>query len=141
MILTSFDRRLTSYCRCGNQTFVLKHVPESMFEHSLKLKEEFSKCSRLQIPYDFNREMRVLAFEHLQDNLRSFMKKNKGILPLRVIKRILFEVGLAVKALHDRDWIHSGTKSFKRSPKALSLNRLYTDHTSPLRYHAPRRLA
>ena len=105
---------------CEDQTFVLKHVPsKSNFEQSLKLEREFAKCNRLLLPCDYSKEARVLVFEQFKDDLRSFVKENKRKLSLKTIKQILFETGLAIKALHDKNWIHSGIKVPSRASKLL----------------------
>ena len=100
---------------CGGQKFVLKHVSKSIFEHLLRLKREFVNGNHLQLPFDHNAETQALVFEQYRDDLLSFVKKNKQTFSTKAIKWILFEIGRAIKELHDKNWAHLGSQTLQHS--------------------------
>jgi serine/threonine protein kinase len=92
---------------CERQPFVLKPASQSIFELSQELKHEFGNSSRLRTHVDDNEEERVLVYEYYKDNLLSLVKNNPD-LPVEARKFILREVGLGLKDLHSKHWIHLG---------------------------------
>lgn len=93
---------------CENRPFVLKPVSQSIFELSQELKHEFGGNSHLRTHLDDNEEERVLVYDYYKDNLLSLVKNNPD-LPIKERKFILRELGLGLKDLHSKHWIHLGT--------------------------------
>nr|KMM70901.1 hypothetical protein CPAG_07210 [Coccidioides posadasii RMSCC 3488] len=93
--------------RCGNQNFVLKHVSPSIFEQSLELKQEFPETRRLRVHDDDNEAERILIYNHFSDNLLSLVKNNPNM-SIAPRKRILWELGQALREFHAKNWIHIG---------------------------------
>ncbi|EEH22249.1 serine/threonine protein kinase [Paracoccidioides brasiliensis Pb03] len=95
--------------RCGNQYFVLKHVSPSIFEQSLELKQEFPETRRLRVHDDDNETEQILIYNHSSDNLLSLVKNNPNM-SIAPRKRILWELGQALKEFHAKNWIHIDVK-------------------------------
>lgn len=94
---------------CEHRPFVLKPASQSIFELSQELKYEFGASPRLRTHIDDNEDERVLVYEYYKDNLFSLVKNNPD-LPVEARKFILREVGLGLKDLHSKHWIHVDTK-------------------------------
>ena len=92
---------------CGYQPFVLKPVSQSIFEHSQKLKHQFGGNSRLRTHVDENEEEQILFYEYFKGDLLSLVMNNPD-LSITARKFILREVGLGLKDLHSKGWIHLG---------------------------------
>lgn len=100
--------RVTNESSCEDRPFVLKPVPQSIFELSEELKQEFGNNCRIRTHIDYNEEERVLVYEFFKDNLLSLVKNNPD-LPIEARKFILRELGLGLKDIHAVHWIHLGT--------------------------------
>jgi serine/threonine protein kinase len=100
--------RVTNESSCEDQPFVLKPVSQSIFEFSEELKNEFGSSCRIRTHIDYNREERVLVYEYFKDNLLSLVKHNPD-LPIEARKFILRELGLGLRDIHAKQWIHLGT--------------------------------
>jgi serine/threonine protein kinase len=92
---------------CESQSFVLKPVSESIFEHSLSLKREFPDTSQLRTHVDANEDESVLIYEYFTHDLLSLLQSDSNV-PVTARKLILREVGRAVEKLHAKHWIHLG---------------------------------
>ena len=92
-----------------DRPFVLKPILKSIFELGQELKYKFRDNSRLRIYIDNNQEEHTLVYEYFKDNLLSVVKNNPD-LPFEVRKVVLRELGLALKDLHLKQWVHLGTK-------------------------------
>lgn len=91
-----------------NLAFVLKPVSRSIFELSKELKHEFGSNCRIRTHIDHNEEERVLVYEYFKENLLSLVK-NTPHLPIQTRKFILRELGLGLRDVHTKHWIHLGT--------------------------------
>ena len=100
--------RVVNESSCEDRPFVLKPVSQSIFELSQVLKHEVGDNSRLRTHIDDNEEEHTLVYEYFKDNLLSLVKNNPD-LPIEVRKFILRELGLGLKDLHSKHWIHLGT--------------------------------
>ncbi len=98
---------VTNVSSCGNRPFVLKPVSQSIFELSKELKHEFESNCRIRTHVDYIEEQSVLVYEYFMDNLLSLVKNNPD-LPNEARKFILQEVGLGLKDMHAKTWIHLG---------------------------------
>ncbi|ETI26444.1 hypothetical protein G647_03221 [Cladophialophora carrionii CBS 160.54] len=94
---------------CEDRAFLLKPVSQSILELSKELKDEFGDSPRLRTRLDDNEAERVLLYDYYKDNLLSLVK-NRPDLPLGARKSILRNLGLGLKDLHSRNWIHLDTK-------------------------------
>ncbi|KAF7930935.1 hypothetical protein EAE99_004185 [Botrytis elliptica] len=82
--------------------FVLKPVARSIFEHSRELKKE-------SVEVQEDKENRVLVYVYATSNVLE-MINDCPPLPLQARKAILKELGLALKDMHARNWIHIDVK-------------------------------
>ncbi len=78
-----------------------------MFQQSLELKREFPDNSRLRMHIDYSEKEQTLVYDYFRDDLLSFVNVNTDI-SMKAIKQILWEVGLALKEFHEKNWIHIG---------------------------------
>ena len=99
--------RVTDGSSCENRPFVLKPVFPSIFEISEELKHEFGNNCRIRTHIDYNEEDGVLVYEYYKGNLLSLVKNNPD-LSIDARKFILREIGLGLKAMHAKHWIHLG---------------------------------
>lgn len=100
--------RETNESSCEDRPFVLKPVSQSIFGLSQRLKHEFGNNCRLRTHIDYNEEERVLVYDYFHGDLLSLVKNNVD-LPIGARKFILRELGLGLKDLHAKHWIHLGT--------------------------------
>ena len=108
--------RVKNESSCDDRPFVLKPVSQSIFELSQDLKHEFGNSCRIRTHIDYNEEGRVLVYEHFKDNLLSLVKYNPD-LPIEARNFILRELGLGLKDIHAKHWIHLG---MMRCPRRYS---------------------
>ncbi|KAK5093758.1 hypothetical protein LTS08_008822 [Lithohypha guttulata] len=94
---------------CENRPFVLKPVSPSIFELSKELKHEFEENYRVRTHIDYNEEERILIYEYFMDNLLSLVKNNPE-LPIEARKSVLRELGLGLKDIHAKNWLHLDIK-------------------------------
>lgn len=87
--------------------FVLKPVSQSIFDLLQEFKDEFGNSPRLRIHVDVNKKENVLVYEYFKSDLLSLVE-NYPALPIKARKTILKEVGLGLKDIHERHWIHLG---------------------------------
>ncbi len=99
---------------CENRPFVLKPVSQSIFELSEELKHEFESNCRIRTHIDYIEEENVIVYEYLMCDLLSLVQNNPD-LSIEARKSILREVGLGLKDVHAKDWIHLGM--IQRGPK------------------------
>jgi serine/threonine protein kinase len=104
-----------------NKPFVLKPVSQSIFDLLQEFKDEFGRNPRLRIHIDANEKENVLVYEYFKSDLLSLVE-NYPALPIKARKSILKEVGLGLKDIHERHWIHLGIYNI--------IENIYT--TSPL---------
>jgi hypothetical protein len=93
---------------CGDRNFVLKRVPNSIFEQSLELKQEFPATWRLRLHVDDDKAEQTLIYDYFSDNLLSLVKNNPSM-SVASRKRILRELGLALNEFHARKSFMPGT--------------------------------
>jgi serine/threonine protein kinase len=56
---------------------------------------------------DYSEKEQTLVYDYFRDDLLSFVNVNTDI-SMKAIKQILWEVGLALKEFHEKNWIHIG---------------------------------
>ncbi|KAF2447578.1 putative serine/threonine protein kinase [Karstenula rhodostoma CBS 690.94] len=91
------------------QFFVLKPVSSSIFDHLLGFNKEFGDNPHLRTHVDYNDKENTVVYEGFTTDVLSLVK-NYPPLPLEVRKTILVEVGLGLKDMHARNWIHLDVK-------------------------------
>ncbi|KAJ8064056.1 hypothetical protein OCU04_007895 [Sclerotinia nivalis] len=92
-----------------NTAFVLKPVPRSIFEHSQELKQEFGNVRQIRHHVDEDERKHILVYDYATSNVLEMINDCLP-LPLQTRKTILKEVGLALKDMHARNWIHLDVK-------------------------------
>ena len=90
-----------------NQLYVLKPISQSIFDHLQEFKEEFGDNPRLRIHVDHNKENKIVVYEYFKTDLLSLVS-NYPLLSVEARKSILKELGLGLKDMHSRNWIHLG---------------------------------
>jgi serine/threonine protein kinase len=93
----------------GNKEYVLKRVSPSIFRLLKEVKDEFSESPRLRLHIDHNDKEQTLVYEYFQTDLLTLVK-NCPEMSVQSRKSILQDVGLALRDMHSKDWIHLGTK-------------------------------
>ncbi|KAL9131777.1 MAG: hypothetical protein Q9217_000382 [Psora testacea] len=94
---------------CEDRPFVLKPLSQSIIELSEELKHEFGHNHRIRTHIDKNKEESVHVYEYFKGNLLSLVKNNPD-LSIEARKFILRELGLGLKDLHAKHWIHLDLK-------------------------------
>ncbi|KAF1967045.1 calcium/calmodulin dependent protein kinase-like protein [Bimuria novae-zelandiae CBS 107.79] len=84
-------------------------VSPSIFDHLLEFNKEFSDNLRLRTHVDYNDKENAVVYEGFTTDVLSLVK-NYPPLPLEVRKMIPREVGLGLKLMHARNWIHLDVK-------------------------------
>lgn len=97
----------TNSFSCEDRSFVLKPTSRSIFELSQEFRHEFENSSRIRTHIDEIEGQSVLVYEYFKDDLFSLVKHNAD-LPVEARKLILRELGLALKDIHSKNWIHLG---------------------------------
>ena len=92
---------------CDGKGLILKPVSASIFELLQSFKKEFHDNHRLRNHIDENEKERILIYEYFKTNLLELVS-NFPPLPLQARKTILKEVGLGLKDIHSKHWIHLG---------------------------------
>ena len=95
----------------GDKNYVSKPVSSSIFGFLQEVKETFGEDPRLRTHVDHNMEEETFVYEYFKTDLLALVR-NYPALPLTARKKILHEVGRALDAMHTRNWIHLGTRSF-----------------------------
>ena len=90
---------------------MLKPVSSSIFDHLLEFNKEFGDNPHLRTHVDYNEKENIVVYEGFTTDVLSLVK-NYPPLPLDARKTILMEVGLGLKDMHARNWIHLGMISF-----------------------------
>lgn len=96
----------------------MKPVSESILEHLQEFRAEFANYPCLRTHVDKIKEESILVYEYFKTDLLALVE-NYPPLPLTARKEILKEIGNTLAGMHERNWIHLGT----RSPKWLSFNK------------------
>jgi hypothetical protein len=90
---------------------ILKPVHSSIFEQSQELKQEFGNVPQIRHHIDDDEGQNILVYKFAISNVLETIYDCPP-LPLQARKTILKEVGLALKNMHARNWIHLGKLSF-----------------------------
>jgi serine/threonine protein kinase len=93
----------------GNKRYVLKPVSPSIYGLLKGIKHEFCGNTRLRLHIDHNDKEQTLVYEYFRTDLLALVK-NSPELSGQARKSILQDVGLALRDMHSKDWIHLGTK-------------------------------
>jgi serine/threonine protein kinase len=100
---------LTAFSSCDKTPYVVKPVPESILEHLQEFRAEFESHPRLRIHIDKIEKESILVYEYFKTDLLALVE-NYPPLPLTVRKKILKEIGNTLAEVHEKNWIHLGTK-------------------------------
>jgi serine/threonine protein kinase len=93
----------------GNKRYVLKPVSPAIYGLLKEIKHEFCGNTRLRLHIDHNDKEQTLVYEYFRTDLLALVK-NCPEMSVQARKSILQEVGLALRDMHSKDWIHLGTK-------------------------------
>ncbi|ESZ95675.1 putative serine/threonine protein kinase [Sclerotinia borealis F-4128] len=104
-----YQANLSHGSRNDNIAFVLKPVSRSIFEQSQELKQKFGNVRQIRHHVDEDEGNHVLIYDYAISNVLE-MIHDCPPLPLQARKTILKEVGLALKEMHARNWIHLDRK-------------------------------
>ncbi|KAK1569807.1 kinase-like domain-containing protein [Colletotrichum navitas] len=92
-----------------NESFVVKQVPRTFYNLSLRLVAEFAGSRRLRMHTDCNQKEGVLVYPYYRSTLLSLIQDSPDF-PTLERKKILQGTGEAIRELHSKGWIHSDVK-------------------------------
>ncbi|KAL2192951.1 kinase-like protein [Corynascus similis CBS 632.67] len=95
--------------RCGNESFVFKHVSQPFYDLSHHLALEFAGSSRLRVHVDANQDERILVYPYFRNTLLALIKEGPDFPPAERVK-VLRVVAEAIQELHSKDWFHNDVK-------------------------------
>jgi serine/threonine protein kinase len=101
--------KLTAFSSCDKTPYVVKPISESILEHLQEFRAEFETHPRLRIHVDKIENESILVYDYFKPDLLALVE-NYPPLPLTARKKILKEIGTALAAMHEKNWIHLGTK-------------------------------
>ncbi|KAK0368699.1 hypothetical protein CLIM01_13943 [Colletotrichum limetticola] len=95
-----------------HESFIVKRVPRTFYDLSLRLAAEFASSRRLRMHIDCNLEESVLIYPYYRSTLLSLIQDDdsEDSLPITERKKILRGTGEAIQELHTRGWIHCDVK-------------------------------
>jgi serine/threonine protein kinase len=93
----------------GNKRYVLKPVSPSIFGLLKEIKDAFCGDPRVRLHIDHNDKERTLVYDYFRADLLTLIK-NYPELSVQSRKSIHQDVGLALRDMHSKGWIHLGTK-------------------------------
>lgn len=97
-------------CRSGQGKFVLKEVPEDIFDNFReKIQPQLHKSPYIRLPCDNVPGHRIYVYRYLTDSFLSLARRD---ISLGVRKQILKATLLGIAELHDRNVVHLGKISF-----------------------------
>jgi serine/threonine protein kinase len=94
---------------CDKTPYVVKLVSESILEHLQEFRAEFEGHPRLRVYVDKVEKENMLVYEYFKSDLLALVE-NYPPLPLTARKKILNEIGNTLAEMHEKNWIHLGTK-------------------------------
>ncbi|KAK1503905.1 uncharacterized protein CCOS01_16980 [Colletotrichum costaricense] len=95
-----------------HESFIVKRVPRTFYDLSLRLAAEFASSRRLRMHIDCNLEEGVLIYPYYRSTLLSLIQDDdsEDSLPITERKKILRGTGEAIQELHTKGWIHCAPK-------------------------------
>ena len=109
--------KLIAFFSCDKTPYVVKPVSESILEHLDEFRAEFQSHPCLRIHVDKIEKESILIYEYFKTDLLALVE-NYPPLPLTARKKILKEIGSTLAEMHEKNWIHLGTKP----PECLSFD-------------------
>ncbi len=95
----------------GDESFIIKRAPKSIYERNIRIANELADSHRLRLHIDHNQKECALVFPYFDCTLLDLIRDYPDFPPVE-LGRILRHVGEAIQELHHRDWIHLGILSF-----------------------------
>ncbi|KAI0857386.1 kinase domain-containing protein [Xylaria cubensis] len=100
----------------GNEKFVLKDVPKSIFSNFNKdIRPKLRECPHVRLPSDTIKDQHIFVYRYLTDDFLSLVRENTS---LRARKQILKASLRGIAELHRRDIVHLDLK-----PDNILINR------------------
>lgn len=93
--------------RCDLKPFVINPVSPSIFELLNEFKDEFDHNPHLRIHVDYNENDNIIVYDYFKSDLLTLLE-NYPALSIEARKIILKEVGLGLREIHTKNWIHLG---------------------------------
>jgi serine/threonine protein kinase len=116
--------KLTALSSCDKTPYVVKPVSESILEHLQEFRAEFESHPRLRIHVDKIEDESILVYEYFKTDLLALVE-NYPPLPLTARKKILKKIATALAEMHEKNWIHLGT----RLPACPRFNKSFANWT------------
>lgn len=105
--------------RSGNQRFILKDIPESIFEgFETTLRPQIKETPNLRLPHDSIPGQRIFAYRYLTDVFLTLVRRRVSI---KARKEILKSSLQGLVDLHDRDVAHLGHLSLLALKHGLTI--------------------
>ncbi|KAF2220302.1 kinase-like domain-containing protein [Elsinoe ampelina] len=94
-----------------NDTYVLKQVPWQVYERSQRIATDLAESRRLRLHVDCNDEHKILVHPYMRENLLTLVTRSvQPELDFHSRRKILREVGEAIRELHHSGWVHNDLK-------------------------------
>ncbi|KAK2759986.1 hypothetical protein FQN54_002722 [Arachnomyces sp. PD_36] len=91
----------------GNERFILKDVPRSIFEIARGLYQNLDANPYLRLPQDTIPGRGTFVYKYFSDHFLDLVQRD---LPINLTKRILKDTLRGIAALHDKDIVHADIK-------------------------------
>jgi hypothetical protein len=104
--------------RSGHHRFILKDIPELIFDHvNEEVRPDLRDSHFIRLPVDTIPDKRVFIFRYLKEDLLSLVRKQ---IPMPITRRILKDSLSGLNEMHSQDIIHLGNGALFRMtmPKA-----------------------
>lgn len=101
--------KLNASSSCDKKPYVVKPVSKSILEHLQEFQAEFKSHPHLRIYVDKIENESMLVYEYFKTDLLALVD-NYPPLPLTARKRILKQISSTLADMHEKNWIHLGTR-------------------------------
>lgn len=98
----------------------MKPVSSSILEHLQELQVEFESHPGLRTHVDKIKEENILVYEYFKSDLLALVE-NYPPLPLTARKKMLKEIGNSLAEMHEKNWIHLGTRPLHGPSSTIAL--------------------
>jgi hypothetical protein len=95
-----------TFFRSGHDQFILKDIPELIFDHfNEEIRPNLGNSPFIRLPADTIPSERIFVFEYLKEDLLSLVRKH---ISMHATKKILKDILRGLVEMHNQDIIHLG---------------------------------
>lgn len=107
--MNTIQNVVPSPCSAGSDQFVLKDIPELIFEHfNDEVRPNLRDSPFIRLPVDVIPDKRIFVFEFLEEDLFSLIKKQ---VPPHITRKILKDSLQGMAESHSQDIVHLGNQN------------------------------